>query len=711
MALKNNWVNGDTFTPAAANDMADAINATNLPLRIDVNSAPYNVTPSTTNPEVAIQQALDYAAANGIPEVVISKPGTYTIGALYRVAGQVNGQVYAALWGYSNLKLTMKPGVVLKLKNNIAYPAAATSCQFISVNYPYASTSGGTKTNWSIEGGVIDGNAANQSSLVLGVAVFLGACRNSWVKDVVVKNVWGSASGPPGETFHFDANYCADVAFINCVADGSGSANTATGFSANNAFGVAWTGCTALGMGFGMGFTAWQSAEMQYANCRSYSNVVGFNIERSQYVTYTGCVAGGGSPTLNAGATANQFFPGGQTDLGNVTGFKIQGCSDLVVNGSVISENTINIEVITNGADHRVCQRVLFNGCLISGSSAPAQIESVATGGYEQVNVHFHGCSVFDGTITGANYLNILTANPYGTPGIYASGGTNTGLNLGTKGTGKIFMSVETGQTPTLQAAGVDTNLDLNVTAKGTGVVNINNVAQFNPLGSNYVNIISSNGTPGIYAVGSTNTGLNLGTKGTGSVFITVETGQTATLSAAGSDTNHNLNLSGKGSGVVNINGSAALYSGGALGTPSSGTLSSCSGLPVSGITSSTSTALGLGSIELGHATDCTVTRSAAGVIAVEGFTVMTKVVVSVTGTQTLSAVDGREYIVLLKSGAVPTLPTAVSNTSIYQVKNTHTDSISLATTSSQTIEGTSLTIKPGESFTLVSDNANWVII
>lgn len=55
------------------------------------------------------------------------------------------------------------------------------------------------------------------------------------------------------------------------------------------------------------------------------------------------------------------------------------------------------------------------------------------------------------------------------------------------------------------------------------------------------------------------------------------------------------------------------------LGTPSSGTLTNCTDLPVSGITASTSTALGVGSIELGHATDTTISRSASGVIAVEG--------------------------------------------------------------------------------------------
>jgi len=61
------------------------------------------------------------------------------------------------------------------------------------------------------------------------------------------------------------------------------------------------------------------------------------------------------------------------------------------------------------------------------------------------------------------------------------------------------------------------------------------------------------------------------------------------------------------------------LLSGGDLGTPSSGTLTNCSGLPVSGITASTSTALGVGSINLGHASDTTVDRGAAGFIQVEG--------------------------------------------------------------------------------------------
>lgn len=60
------------------------------------------------------------------------------------------------------------------------------------------------------------------------------------------------------------------------------------------------------------------------------------------------------------------------------------------------------------------------------------------------------------------------------------------------------------------------------------------------------------------------------------------------------------------------------------LGTPSSATLTNATGLPVSGIVASTTTALGVGSIEVGHASDTTVSRSAAGILAVEGADVIT---------------------------------------------------------------------------------------
>lgn len=92
-------------------------------------------------------------------------------------------------------------------------------------------------------------------------------------------------------------------------------------------------------------------------------------------------------------------------------------------------------------------------------------------------------------------------------------------------------------------------------------------------------------------------------------------------------------------SGVISagVAGTDYVAPGGALGTPSSGTLTNCTGLPVAGITASTSTALGVGSIELGHATDTTLSRSSAGVLAVEGVTVPLN---STSSTHTASTIE-----------------------------------------------------------------------
>lgn len=86
--------------------------------------------------------------------------------------------------------------------------------------------------------------------------------------------------------------------------------------------------------------------------------------------------------------------------------------------------------------------------------------------------------------------------------------------------------------------------------------------------------------------------------------------------------------ISGFGTGVatalaVNVGSAGAFVTfNGAGGTPSSLTLTNATGLPVSGITASTSTALGVGSLEIGHATDTTLARVSAGIASIEGKTI-----------------------------------------------------------------------------------------
>ena len=97
--------------------------------------------------------------------------------------------------------------------------------------------------------------------------------------------------------------------------------------------------------------------------------------------------------------------------------------------------------------------------------------------------------------------------------------------------------------------------------------------------------------------------------------------------------------FSGSGSGLtgVGIGSTGSINTSGIITASSfvgalTGTLTNATGLPISGLTSSTSTALGVGSIELGHATDTTLSRSAAGVLAVEGV-----VIPSISSTDTLT--------------------------------------------------------------------------
>ena len=99
--------------------------------------------------------------------------------------------------------------------------------------------------------------------------------------------------------------------------------------------------------------------------------------------------------------------------------------------------------------------------------------------------------------------------------------------------------------------------------------------------------------------------------------------------------------ISGLGSGVatalaVNVGSAGApVVLNGAGGTPSTITLTNGTGLPVAGITASTSTALGVGSVELGHATDTTIARLAAGVATIEGD------LIDVTGYATTATAAG----------------------------------------------------------------------
>jgi len=155
------------------------------------------------------------------------------------------------------------------------------------------------------------------------------------------------------------------------------------------------------------------------------------------------------------------------------------------------------------------------------------------------------------------------------------------------------------------------------------------------------VNLDITNNADGFDITGGTTprkltvTGGDISATGSGSATITFPS-VTSTLYGTGSGTITSSQLAtslsdetGSGSAVFATSPTLVTPN---LGTPSALTLTNATGLPVTGITSSTTTALGVGSLELGHASDTTLSRSSAGVLAVEGVVVPT-----VSSTSTLT--------------------------------------------------------------------------
>lgn len=124
------------------------------------------------------------------------------------------------------------------------------------------------------------------------------------------------------------------------------------------------------------------------------------------------------------------------------------------------------------------------------------------------------------------------------------------------------------------------------------------------------------------------------------------------------------------------------------LGTPSSGTLTSCTGLPIAGLVASTSTAIGVGSIELGHASDTTIARSSAGVIMVESV-----VIPSISSTNTLTNKKITKRTGTTASSATPTIDTQTVD--FYSITALAVDITSMSTnlTSTGATEGQTLWI------------------
>jgi len=130
-------------------------------------------------------------------------------------------------------------------------------------------------------------------------------------------------------------------------------------------------------------------------------------------------------------------------------------------------------------------------------------------------------------------------------------------------------------------------------------------------------------------------------------------------------------------------------------------------------------TALTLATVNsnVGTFTLATVTVNAKGLVTaassgVGGGSGITRSVTVTSGNTSAGSTAAVDYVYLIAGAHTITLPTAVGNTNLYTIKNNHSASVSLATTSSQTVDGvTSPSLVPEQSLQIISNGTNWNVV
>jgi len=89
----------------------------------------------------------------------------------------------------------------------------------------------------------------------------------------------------------------------------------------------------------------------------------------------------------------------------------------------------------------------------------------------------------------------------------------------------------------------------------------------------------------------------------------------------------------------------------------------------------------------------------------------ITRSITVTSGNVSAGATSAVDYVYIIAGAHTVTLPTAVGNTNRYTLKNSHTAPVAIAFTGAETADGGAVTLQPGASIDLISNNTNWSII
>jgi hypothetical protein len=616
----------------------------------------------STDDSTAINSALTAAA---VGDTVLLPAGH-----IYSIAHQLVVPPYITLQGghgnrtdNTQLSTTLRPtagftddaAIRFKDKEEAGYAVENEGIRIRNLTIDMSLTAGtisGIKASGYVHGVVLD-NVCVQKAPYRGFYCTTYTRLSSVTYHPYSWNVWNCFAWQCGDVGFFFGNQQADMTLVNCEA----------------------LGCT------GNGFELTYCANSHFIGCRGEWCNNGFHLTGSW-----------GTGTGSGGA----LFTDCSTDRNTLNGVLIDatGNTPILFIGLMTRRDGRNAKLGGGG----------YAGVKVSAATVPVVINGITC--YPGVDDDGTGVNSPDYGFTASGSTSVVINSGYlqGQVAGYNDGGTNTVLRRG------MNLITATGAT---SAPTIATSNPWNTNGNGTIALNTADQAA--------LSITNSAGNTGLSLIdvtGSANTSRMLDGQVTGDTTRRFDLRVDGQMQWGPGSASRDTTLARSGVGVLALTGGLTISAPGTA-AGSAATIDGTQTLTSKTIAAGSNTITGLGVSNLGGVSG---TPSSTTYLRGDGTwstpaggsgSGITRSVASISTATTAGSSAVTDYVYLVSGTTTLTLPTAVGNSNCYTVKNVGTGTVTIATTSAQTIDGSASASLPVKytSVDLISDGANWNVV